>query len=284
MSYSSLIDVSRYRSRSRKSEAPEGSNTKTIIPAGQPYLTKVNGKLVMAREKKPKVAKAAMVLLGDAFVARTVVRRRSKSVEPQAVPILWNTTTVNPTQAPVLPYSNPLPQQPFQPFNPYLQPPQGYPQQCMPPILTPCNPSLPQYPIQPQRYIVPQPIQALQPSKEDLESLKRIDAHFNEITRMKNKCLSGGPSAETKVLEENTIKTTVNITSHVCANCRRPRSRRYHAENPIKAGETPTPALCRKCKKHSSETSDSDAPKNPKSPEDKEKKENKKPKKKYRVR
>jgi hypothetical protein len=50
-------------------------------------------------------------------------------------------------------------------------------------------------------------------------------------------------------------KTTITITKHVCAQCGRLRSRRYHHRNPIKTGEMPAPAYCRKCQKDASSTS-----------------------------
>ena len=127
---------------------------------------------------------------------------------------------------------------------------------------------------QPQHYSVSQMGIKTQsaPSKEEVEDLKKIDVHFNKITSHKTKRLSAGP-ADTTTREEITTKNTVTITKHVCANCGRLRSRKYHAENTIKAEDTPIPAFCRKCQKYSSETSDSDDPK-PKNLNVKEKKSN----------
>lgn len=91
--------------------------------------------------------------------------------------------------------------------------------------------------------------------------------------------MSAGPHIE----EESVTKTTITITKHICANCGRLRSRKYHAENPIKEGETPVPAFCWKCQKDSSETSDSDRRRSPKVKNDEKKKpKDKEEKKKHR--
>lgn len=259
-----IIDRFRYRPR-RGEDSSEESDKDIIIPAGRTYFTKVNGKLVMAREKKPKVADIAIDLLGEAFGTRTVVRRRSRSVEAKPVPLLLTAgTPFNPTQVPALPYTAPIPQQSsFQTFVPYPHPPQGGSQPFIPYQPQPWNPSmitLSQMPPHTPHYTVPQTGSQPKPSKEDFEALKRIDAHFNEVTSKKTKRLSSGPAAD-----EVTTKTTVTITKHICANCGRSRSNKYHMENPIKLGEEPTPAFCRKCQRHSNETSDSDDPKKPKS-------------------
>jgi hypothetical protein len=248
-----------------------------MIPAGRPYLTKVNGKLVMAREKKPRAADIAIDLLGEAFGTRTIVRRRSRSVESKPVPFLLTGTPFNAAQVPGVPYTTPIPQQPsFQTFNPYQQPQHGGPQPFMlyqP--LPPWNPSMIPYSQLPPQYGVPQaasqPVKQSEPSKEDFESLKRIDAHFNTVTSKKTKRLSLEPAKDINIQEEVTVNTTVTATKHVCANCGRLRSRKYHAENRLKTGDTPTPAFCRKCQKDSSETSDSDDHK-PKTKEKKSKK------------
>jgi hypothetical protein len=253
--------VSRYRPR--KSEDSEESDEDSIIPVGQPYLTKVNGKLVMAREKKPKAANIAADLLREAFGVRTVIRRRSKSLErPKAVPLLHAGTPYY--QQLQLPYSTPLPQQPFaqpllqyQPYNPRQQ---GCPQSFISYQLPICNPNMiqtPQYtrcPQQPQHYTV----QQSKPSQEDFESLKRIDAHYNELISKKTKRLSAGPESDSSV-QDITNKATITTANDIRANCGRLRSRRYHAENPIKSREIPTTAFCRKCQRDSSETSDLDS-------------------------
>jgi hypothetical protein len=255
----------RYRPPRKSEDSSEESDKDTIIPAGRTYFTKVNGKLVMAREKKPKAADIAIDLLGEAFGTRTTVRRRSRSVESKPVPLLLTAgTTFNPAQTTVLPYTAPIPQQStFQTFVPNPYPPHGGPHPFIPYQPQPWNSSMiPQLPIHPHHYTVPQS----KPSKEDFEALKRIDAHFNEVNSKKTKRLSSGPAAEAKVEKQVTAKTTVTITKHVCANCGRLRSRKYHMDNPLEPGAEPTPAFCKKCQKDSSETSDSDDPQGPKNP------------------
>ena len=54
-------------------------------------------------------------------------------------------------------------------------------------------------------------------------------------------------------------QTSVTMAKHVCAECGRLRSRKYQHENPLKPGETPTPAFCKKCQKDVTSTEESDA-------------------------
>jgi hypothetical protein len=81
------------------------------------YLTKVNGKLVMTREKKENKAKNVTVdLLGEAFGVKTrVIRKRAQSLDKPTGPLLIGGVPYVPQQQiPYLvPYTMPLPQQAF---------------------------------------------------------------------------------------------------------------------------------------------------------------------------
>lgn len=228
----------------------------------------------MAREKKPKTADIAIDLLGEAFGVRTIVRRRSKSLErPKSVPLLITENPYQP-QLPILPYTAPIPQHSsFQSFTPYQHMQQGYaqsfiPYQQMQPHQTyfPNMILMPQYPQpEPQRYAV----SPSKPTETDFASLKRIDAHYNEMNNINKKTKRLSVDLAPVSSEDVTTKATVTITKHVCANCGRLRSRKYHVENPIKAGDVQTLSFCRKCQKDSSEASDSDGVKSSKKKENK---------------
>lgn len=58
------------------------------------------------------------------------------------------------------------------------------------------------------------------------------------------------------VAKSTVVKTTITFVKHICAHCGTLRSRKFHQENPITPGETPTPAYCRKCQKDASSTSE----------------------------
>jgi hypothetical protein len=228
-----------YKPPRRKSEeSSPSSELDSLIPAGTPYFTKVNGKLVMARSKRKDTATdIAIDLLGEAFGGpRTkIIRKRAKSVDQSTTP-LRIAGAPNMTQQPV-PYGAPMPQ--------YAFPPQGIPQPMPMPML-----QIPQYPNQPPTFVP-------SPTEKDLNQLKRIDAHFNKVLAKQASRESMGHKE--KLVEKVTeVKTTITITKHVCANCGRLRSKKYHHDHPIKAGEQPAPAFCKKCQRDASSTSCSD--------------------------
>ncbi|KAF8856810.1 hypothetical protein BDZ45DRAFT_457289 [Acephala macrosclerotiorum] len=241
------------------------------IPAGRPYITKVNGKLVMARDKREKNADVALDLLGEVFGSnpRTrIIRKRSKSINEPKGPLLINGTPyVQQLAAPMPPNTTPIPQQGFTAFPPPVIPPQyplPYPPQPSP-IYPPQYPQpyyrgqVPTFLIQPpplQPQYQPQSQPQSKPTKEDLDQLVKMDSHFNKKVDKDGKSVDPLGAQNDS---ENAIstKTTVMIVKHVCAHCGRLRSRKYHHEHPIKDGEIPAPAFCRKCQRDSSSTSES---------------------------
>ena len=254
-----LTDLYSYRPPCGKSEGRESEVETKIpkIPPGTPYLTKVNGKLVMAREKKEKPAILAIDLLGEAFGVRTrVIRKRAKSLSKPKTPLLIGGVPYVPQQQ--LVYTAPLPQQAF-PLSMV---------------------SMPQYQqlAAPQKFTVPNP----NPTKEDFEQLNLIIAHYNEnFATKETKLLSSGPDQNPAGEVEAKPRTIVTITKHICANCGRLRSKKYHYNNPIKPGENPTPIFCKKCQKDASSTSYSDTSEGP--PKTKQKKKQTKVNKKQMV-
>ena len=256
----SIVDSSRYHAP--RSEDSDEFGKSTIIPAGRPYLTKINGKLVMARDKKPKASDIAIDLLREAFGTRPIVRRRSRSTESKPLPNVFTGPLSTCAQVPVFPYITPISQQPsFQPFIQNQQAQIGGPLTFIPYSSLPWTPSMTQtrYPRQYQECLDLHTGRTVQPapSEEETGDLNRIKAHFDQITSKKARYLPGG-AVDTSAEKELATKTTGTTAKHVCENCRRLRSRKVHVENPIKPGDTPSPAFCRKCQKDSSnETSDS---------------------------
>ena len=207
-------------------------------------MTKVNGKLVMARTKpKPIVDSKTLDLLGEAF-GIDPVRKRSISVAANVPePVLIGGIPYVPGPAP--PHSAPISQQPF----PQLQHAQGPFSQG--PVMIQQLPNQ-----QPLTYGAPP--NAPNPTPQDFEHLKRIDAHFNRfVVPTLSEQASNVSRKNTKTATAS--KTTITITKHICANCGRLRSRRYHHEHPISPGKEPAPEFCGKCQRDVSCTDTEDS-------------------------
>jgi len=183
-----------------------------------------------------KPREAAIDFLGEAFGVRSrVVHRRAQSLErPVLNPLMITGLPYTPQQ--YLTYSTPLSQHVFSMTPSFIQTPQI------------------QQPIQqPAQYTAAQP----QPTRVDFDQLRLIDAHYKSISG------DNAPKESSTTVNNNrkdeglSSKTTVPITKHICANCRELRSKRYHAEHPIKPGDTPTPEFCAKCRRDASSTGSS---------------------------
>ncbi|PQE24821.1 hypothetical protein CJF31_00008058 [Rutstroemia sp. NJR-2017a BVV2] len=176
-------------------------------------------------------------------------------------------------------YSMPIPQAQFPPMAPMplpaLRPPPmmfPYPGYSGPPpgMLSPTTPSFPQFlpmPLYPPglpqplpgRYAVPIQARNISQPAAAFRDLIQIDDDFrkrssSEPLKIKNLDPANEASGDNSkiTLEE---KTTVTITKHVCANCGRIRSRRYHRDNPLKPGENPVSGFCHKCQRDESSLS-----------------------------
>ncbi|TEY60159.1 hypothetical protein BOTCAL_0185g00220 [Botryotinia calthae] len=156
-----------------------------------------------------------------------------------------------PTYAPPpIPYAPTIPQQTFPNPNFFAQANPGFP---------PFYP-VPGFPAAPAP--VPAPATAQQPMRwafppktskpPDLGELRKIESDFLKRAKSKSK-RDGNNDDHTEI---KTTTTTV-ITKHMCISCQRDRSSKYHLENPIKAGETPTPGFCRRCRRNATSTSGS---------------------------
>ncbi|KAH7354726.1 hypothetical protein BKA65DRAFT_475207 [Rhexocercosporidium sp. MPI-PUGE-AT-0058] len=273
------------RASSDSEDSSSSSNEERVIPPGTPYLTKVNGKLAWARKKTPKPINPVQDLLGEAFGSRAViVRRRSKSLErPVRKVILGNGPMARPQQ---LSYSAPIPQQAFTasmpPMAHYSHHPPQYPPQHPPQYLLQPIPQPGPQPSQPPRLYIPQqpPIPAplfvqRSPTEKEKEQLKLFDAHFNTTVKPRTTRVTSASSEDSQEkakdkqqekvnkkvaesgTEESTTKVKIAITRHVCGDCGRLRSRKYHHDHPLRPGEIPELAFCRKCQKDASSTSES---------------------------
>jgi hypothetical protein len=86
------------------------------------------------------------------------------------------------------------------------------------------------------------------------------------------------PPKFTSPAEGMTAQTPIAVQYHICVSCKKPRSRKYQREHPLKPGESPAVAFCRKCQKDATSTEQSDdteAYSRKKKHEDKKKRQNK---------
>ncbi|KAH8820376.1 hypothetical protein F5884DRAFT_849639 [Xylogone sp. PMI_703] len=194
------------------------ANEDSVILAGHPYITKINGSLVMVKSKKDKF-----------------IRRRSQSLDVRGPPLLSTAPTYSPQQAPQL---TPLFHHSFSGVVPVVQ-------------------------LQPVRLL---PVAPPYPTQSDLEQLKLIRTDYRLRSQAEAPRICVTPSQNEGHSEEKqpadgtaneTTKTTVTMTLHICANCQRLRSRKYQHQHPIKPGEIPAPAFCRRCQKDDSSTESS---------------------------
>jgi hypothetical protein len=217
------------------------------------YITKVNGRLVMVRERREKLLDIFMDLLGEAFGKYTRPKMKDGSKKPEGE----NATAQKPTATPFQSFPTP----PL--FNPnanLVGPPPV--QSIMGPMgpqpgiyrfgnrqlaLLPLNPqggsAIPpqmEYPYPQSPWMFPQPSNI---SGFNFPPMGTDPRQF--ITN------SARPS-------EVTSQASVTMIKHVCAECGRLRSRKYQYENPLKPGDTPTPAFCKKCQKDVTSSEESD--------------------------
>ncbi|APA05780.1 hypothetical protein sscle_01g005500 [Sclerotinia sclerotiorum 1980 UF-70] len=246
--------------------------TEEIVRDGYPYyFKKSNGRMVMARNISGSRGNKNFSLLGQAFGIDepkrisdvNALKRGKKKKRPAQLQY----------PQPKSPFSAPLPQQPFPNFPP---PPMSFPpvipQQPFPSpnFFAPTNSGFPSFYPFPGFTAVPapapapastpaqQPVRwAVQPKSSkppNFEELQKVEADFLRREKSKSRAREGDHDDHT---ETKTTTTTTTITKHICVRCLRDRSAKYHVENPIKSGETPTPGFCRKCRRNATSTSGS---------------------------
>lgn len=207
----------------------------------------------MARDKKTRRDTQAVNLFGDAFGAprlETPVKphkahKRSASLAPTMTPLYIDGVPYVPQQQMI--YTAPIQQQ----YYPYFT--------AVPVLQAPQHPPTPQLPQQQQiTYSPPEPPK---PMKEDFETLRKIDAHYNTNFGSALQKHASDPALKAKTENKTEVKisrTTITVTKHICAQCGRVRSNKYHHRNPITPGVEPVPAFCGKCQREASSTSGSD--------------------------
>ncbi|TGO92558.1 hypothetical protein BPOR_0001g00430 [Botrytis porri] len=246
------------------SQSDDGSDTtEEIVRDGYPYyFKKNNGRMVMARKISTKRGKKNFSLLGQAFGIHEPKRktsiealRKKKKLARFPIPRPPHSTAHPPQNFPIfapppIPYAPNIPQQPFPNPNFFAQTAPGFP----PFYPVPGFPAAPA-PVpasttaqQPMRFAFPPKVS----KSPDFEDLRKVESDFLKREKSKSK-RDGNNDDHTEI---KTTTTTV-ITKHICVGCQRDRSSKYHLENPIKAGETPTPGFCRRCRRNVTSTSGS---------------------------
>ncbi|KAF7933421.1 hypothetical protein BELL_0291g00040 [Botrytis elliptica] len=251
------------------SRSDDGSDTtEEIVRDGYPYyFKKNNGRMVMARRVPTNRAKKNFSLLGQAFgihepkrkaSVEALKKKKKKRLARFPIPRPPYSTAHPPQHFPAfapppIPYAPTIPQQPFPNPNFFPQTTPGFP----PFYPVPGFPGFPAAPVP-----APAPVPAQQPMRwafppkaskpPNFEELRKVESDF--LKRAKSKSKRDGDNDDHT--EIKTTTTTV-ITKHICVGCQRDRSSKYHLDNPIKAGETPTPGFCRRCRRSATSTSGS---------------------------
>jgi hypothetical protein len=233
---------------------------KKIPLSGDTYATKRDGKLVMVREKRNTALDIGFDLLGEVFGGPTVSRLRRSSPA---------SSTEN--------SSSP---------NPFVTPQDTPP---MPPPDFPLNASEPsqeqqaQQPAQQQAQldIMPYPAPGIYQSGDRQLALLPVGSQGQPILPQQG-CgpyyppwvYSQGPSIgpwsrfnfppigvdpsqfapPATTSPSDGTQTSVSIQHHICANCKRLRSRKYQSEHALRPGEVPAAAFCRRCQKDATST------------------------------
>ncbi|TGO64648.1 hypothetical protein BCON_0006g00500 [Botryotinia convoluta] len=242
----------------------DGSDTtEEIVRDGYPYyFKKNNGRMVMARKISTNRGKKNFSLLGQAFgihepKRKTSIKALRKKKKLARFPIPRPPySTAHPPQhfpafaPPPIPYAPTIPQQPFPNPNFFPQTNPGFPPFYPVPVFPAAPAPVPASAAaqQPMRWAFPP--KASKPP--NFEELRKVESDFLKRAKSKSK-RDGNNDDHTEI---KTTTTTV-ITKHICVSCQRDRSSKYHLDNPIKAGETPTPGFCRRCRRNATSTSGS---------------------------
>ncbi|KAI9746102.1 MAG: hypothetical protein M1818_000783 [Claussenomyces sp. TS43310] len=208
------------------------------------YITKVNGRLVMVREKKPSALEIGLDLLGEAF-GRKLIKDSPDSVS-ESVYRSPTMTAPSPFHYPcTAPISAP----------PQMDPPvEGDP----PPGIYQCgNQQLALLPVGSVRNETMQqqflPYSSSYPYSDPWMRSQWMTIqgygqhpHFTAMY----------PAMQASQMTSTTAAQPLTGTAipPLCAGCGRVRSRKYQHEHPLKSGETHPPSFCRKCQKQDTST------------------------------
>jgi hypothetical protein len=217
------------------------------------YVTKVNGRLVMVRERREKLLDICMDLLGEAFgkYSRPKMRDDSKKPEGENVPV-QNPRTTPFQNFPTPPVFNPNANLVGSPPVQAIMGPMG-PQ---PGIYRFGNRQLALLPLNPQGGSAMSPQMGYpypQPPWMFPQTSNKGSFNFPPMGTDPRQFITN-PAP----LSEVASQTSVTVTKHVCAECGRLRSRKYQHENPLRPGESPTPSFCKKCQRDVTSTEESD--------------------------
>lgn len=220
---------------------------------GSTYVTKVNDKLVMVRERREKLHNICMDLLGEAFgkYSRPKMKDDSKKTEGENVPA-QKTEAIPIQNFPAPPLFNPSANLVGSPPVQVIMGPMG----SQPGIYRFGNRQLALLPLNPQGRPPNPPLMGYpysQPPWMFPQSSNISGFNFPPM------CIDPRQFVANLAPPEVTSQISVTVTKHVCAECGRLRSRKYQQENPLKPGETPTPAFCKKCQRDVTSTEESDA-------------------------
>jgi len=253
------------------SKDSNSSDSEKIIPPGTPYITRRDdGRLMWARSKQPRRADIVAGVLREVLARRKSVRKRSQSLDKgkDKTPLLINGERFTPALKSQ--FTEPLPQQGFT----ATVPQQAFAATVPTTPVCPCTPLLPQHaqhppPIYPTLtrayYTVPDPYQGTIPTfsqapatifatPEESDQLRKVDAHFRKMTMEPPNAQEKGAGRAAK----EPSKPTVLFEKHVCAQCGKVRSKKYHKDHHVKPGENATPDYCRKCQADDSSESESE--------------------------
>jgi hypothetical protein len=220
---------------------------------GSAYVTKENGRLVMIRPRREKLFDIFMDLLGEVFGKYPYPKMKADAKKPEGENAPAQESTTGPSQGFLTP---PL-------FNPNAnlvgssstQPIMG-PMVPQPGIYSLGNRQLALMPMNPQPgpamlpqlgYPYCQP-QWMYPQSSNMGGFNYLPMGTDPQQFITN------PVPNNEVASQ----ATVTVTKHICAECGRLRSRKYQQEHPLKPGETPTTAFCKKCQKDVTSTEESE--------------------------
>lgn len=241
---------------------------KRIYLNSSTYVTKENGRLVMIRPRQEKLFDICIDLLVEVFgkYSRPNMKEEVKKSRGETVP------PKEPTMGPSEGFTNP----PL--FNPNANLIEPTPTQSIMGPLVPQpgiyrfgNRQLALMPINPQ------PGPAMPPQLgHPYSQLNWMYPQSSSMVSFNYPPISTDPRQFITNLAPNSegaSQAPTTVTKHICADCGRLRSRKYQHEHPLKPGEIPTPAFCKRCQKDAMSTEESeDSVKNSKKQHNKTKK------------
>jgi hypothetical protein len=228
--------------------------SKRIYLNGSTYVTKENGKLVMIRPRREKLLDICMDLLGEAFGKYSRPKMKEDTEKPEGETVLPEGSATRhfesfPTPPLFSPNANLMGPPPTQSMTvPMIPQPGVYRFGNRQLALMPINPQL--GPAMPPQigYPYSQP-QWMYPQAPNIGGFNYPPMGTDPRQFITNSATNS----------EAASQSPATVTKHICAECGRLRSRKYQEEHPLKPGESPTLAFCRRCPKDVTSTEDSES-------------------------